>query len=322
MDLQTSVARQQISSDQSTRVDAQRVDRGVVRIGKPDPTIDLSEVIAADGGVSRTGRKIFNTIATEGQVVRATQPNGSGIVALDEISVSSNGLRNKIFTTEEETFKKKKKEPIYTVSLVSAQMLQEGATSPNNTFSSVDHSGTFTKFDNQTPVSNSSFILGTRNVTLSYSPTPNQILGTSSFTFGCSQDWGIVFNIEASGLPNRQYDLITSEDSGSGFVDVLTTRIKIVPYSQAYIDALNRPNATIKNLGENTTENYAFNSIGIKTYCSDIIDINSPSNNLIRIGSGAYATDANFNYITPQASIPSPCPIVGNITLSYRFRLA
>jgi len=108
MDAQTAAARQQISSDQSTRVDAQRVDRGVVRIGQADPTIDLSEVIAADGGVSRTGRKIFNTIATEGQVVRATQPIGSGIAALDEISESSESLRKKIFTKDEEEPKKKK----------------------------------------------------------------------------------------------------------------------------------------------------------------------------------------------------------------------
>jgi len=108
MDAQTSAARQQISSDQSSRVDAQRIDRGVVRIGKPDPTIDLSEVIAADGGVSRTGRKIFNTVPSAGQVVRATQPIGSGIAALDEISESSDSLRKKIFTKDEEEPKKKK----------------------------------------------------------------------------------------------------------------------------------------------------------------------------------------------------------------------
>jgi len=318
MDLQTSAARQQISSDQSTRVESQRIDRGVVRIGKPDPTIDLSEVIAADGGVSRTGRKIFNTIPTEGQVVRATQPNGSGIVALDEISVSSNGLRNKIFTTEEETFKKKKKEPIYTVSLA-AQMLQEGATSPSNTVSSADHSGTFTKFDNQTPASNSSFILGTRTVTLSYSPTPNQILGTSSFTFGCSQDWGIVFNIEARGLPNRQYDLITSEDSGGGFVDVLTTRIEIATFSQQAINSINLLNATVKNYGRGIPKNPVFNSIGIRTYNLNITDFNDKVL-VVRIGSGAYTTTADE--LTPEFFPPIPCPIVGNITLSYRFRFA
>ena len=108
MDAQTAAARQQISSDQSTRVDAQRIDRGVVRIGQADPTIDLSEVIAADGGVSRTGRKIFNTVPSAGQVVRATQPIGSGIAALDEISESSESLRKKIFTKDEEEPKKKK----------------------------------------------------------------------------------------------------------------------------------------------------------------------------------------------------------------------
>jgi len=317
MDLQTSAARQQISSDQSTRVDAQRVDRGVVRIGKPDPTIDLSEVIAADGGVSRTGRKIFNTVTSEGQVVRATQPNGSGIVALDEISVSSNGLRNKIFTTEEETFKKKKKDPIYTVSLVAARILQESGTRTNNTVvSSADHSGTFTKFDNQSPASNSSFILGTRNVTLSYSPTPNQILGTSSFTFGCSQDWGIVFNIEARGLPNRQYDLITSEDSGGGFVDVLTTRIEIVTLDQQAINSINLLNATVKNYGIGKLKTPAFNGIGIRTYTNRF----SGASIEIWIGSGAYNFTADE--LIPEFFPISPCPVVGNVTLSYRFRFA
>jgi len=313
MDAQTAAARQQISSDQSTRVESQRIDRGVVRIGKPDPTIDLSEVIAADGGVSRTGRKIFNTVTSEGQVVRATQPNGSGIVALDEISVSSNGLRNKIFTTDEETFKKKKKEPIYTVS-VAAQMRQESATSPSSIVSSADHSGTFTKFDNQTPVSNSSFILGTRTVSSSYSPTPNQILGTSSFTFGCSQDWAILFNIEARGLPNRQYDLITSEDSGGGFVDVLTTRIEIVTLDQQAINSINLLNATVKNYGIVKLKTPAFNGIGIRTYT----DRFSGASIAIWIGSGAYTFTADE--LIPEFFPPTPCPVVGNITLSYRFR--
>jgi len=315
MDAQTSAARQQISSDQSTRVESQRIDRGVVRIGKPDPTIDLSEVIAADGGVSRTGRKIFNTVTSEGQVVRATQPNGSGIVALDEISVSSNGLSNKIFTSEEEAFKKKKKEPIYTVS-VAASVRQSGGTLPSNIVSSAEHSGTFTKFNNQTPVSNSSFILGTRTGALSYSPTPNQILGTSSFTFGCSEDWLIVLNIEARGLPNRQYDLITSEDSGSGFVDVLTTRIEIVTLSQQDINAINLLNATVKNYGSGKLKTPAFNGIGIKTYTNRF----SGASIQIWIGSGAYTFTADE--LIPEFFPITPCPAVGNITLSYRFRFA
>jgi|GEM_PF-4019455 len=314
MDAQTAAARQQISSDQSTRVESQRIDRGVVRIGKPDPTIDLSEVIAADGGVSRTGRKIFNTVTSEGQVVRATQPIGSGISALDEISVSSDGLSNKIFTKEEEVLKKRK--PVYSL-FTNLFFLLEGsfgrdanALPPNPpNLPKPRHSGLFTRAKDLPPPSINVFPMASLNASIDFSPTPDQVLGTFTITLGCLSDWGIEFTISGTGIPNRSYDLILSENS----VDVLTTRIRV----DASDPPPNTPKATAKNFGNFFVETPAFNSSNSKTYVS--ASIGQQGGIKISVGTGFYIKDSSYNFVSPP-TVFIPCAIVGDITLSYRFR--